>query len=61
MLASKIKPCMSQYEPLNGEIAIGSLKRFFLCKKGCPEKDNSGNSGDNACEISRRSRRVGSV
>ena len=28
MLVSKIKPCMSQYESLNGETANGSLKQF---------------------------------
>ena len=28
MLVSKIKPCMSQYEPLHGEIAYGSLKHM---------------------------------
>ena len=28
MLVSKIKPCMSQYKPLHGETANGSLKQL---------------------------------
>ena len=34
MLVSKIKPCMSQYEPLHGEIAYGSLKQFLSTRWG---------------------------
>ena len=34
MLVSKIKPCMSQYEPLHGEIAYGSLKQFLSTREG---------------------------
>ena len=30
MLASKIKPCMSQYKPLYGEAANGSLNQLQL-------------------------------
>ena len=58
MLVSKIKPCMSQYEPMNGEIAYGSLKRLFSMQEGNLYMDTSGNSGDNTCAQAQRSRRA---
>ena len=49
---------MSQYEPMNGEIAYGSLKRLFSMQEGNLYMDTSGNSGDNTCAQAQRSRRA---
>ena len=49
MLVSKIKPCMSQYQPLHGNTANGSLKTVIVYFDGIHYMDTFGNSRANTC------------
>ena len=36
MLVSKIKPCMSKYNPLDGETANGSINQLWFLRSNYP-------------------------